>query len=656
MLKKILSRIQFNYMLLLKILCVLSCLAAFYSILTYGQTVLHGDTATGTILSQAQMKHHSLFPKTWNYVYGDIWVVTTHTFTTIFSAILRNQSLARMLGSCMLVLISSLLMAFNNRKIYQDDSWVLSIPVVLVFIADQVGFFGNAGSTQDSILYQAAYQYQIINLVLFSALFYIIYQENAKKIYYFIFVIYLFLMCFSGMRNIAEISVTLVATVSVFEYIKLSKEFPNGIKDRIKALVKYGLIIGVPTVAGYLCHELFMTNHYMRCSSFTTGMNFPASLSTVYERTIDVLLGSVTVFGFTSEAGLFSGHGIQNLVSIGIAILMVFVVPVLQLFKIKQESFGVKYMFVFTLIHNIVIFVTIVLFGIGGTGRYLLTSVIALIIVSSRYILEYWIKPYSLHRYFWIAAFILATLIECLVLLGNSRGWRNTLDEKKALSAELIDRGLTKGYASYWYAYNNQVYSDNKITYCGVDIESGFLTYYYWLCDMDSYNIEADKSFVLLGPSEKIYEEYMYDVYGKPVDTFNMNDMYVYIYDYDIIDKIASGCCGGINTPQVMKYSDSEIMDDGTMRINPKGSAYGPGTHLFAGEYTVIYSGKNVGSATCDVYSAEHPDSISIEEISRTNDEVAIRLKTTYDRLLDAEFRVNNNSDEPLYLENITVK
>ena len=51
----------------LRIVCFMTIAVACYSILTYGQTDIHSDTATATLLAQSQIRNQSLFPISWNY-------------------------------------------------------------------------------------------------------------------------------------------------------------------------------------------------------------------------------------------------------------------------------------------------------------------------------------------------------------------------------------------------------------------------------------------------------------------------------------------------------------------------------------------------------------------------------------------------------------
>ena len=141
-----------DHIQVLKMCCIVCICSAVYSILTYGQANIHGDIATASMLTKAQLKYGSFFPRNWCYVNGDIWTISMQTFVTPFSILLKNQSLARMLGSALFVLLSTYVIIHHSKHAFHDDSWVISIPVLLIFLY----------CARDMILYQAAYTGHLI--------------------------------------------------------------------------------------------------------------------------------------------------------------------------------------------------------------------------------------------------------------------------------------------------------------------------------------------------------------------------------------------------------------------------------------------------------------------------------------------------------------
>ena len=132
----------------------------------------------------------------------------------------------------------------------------------------------------------------------------------------------------------------------------------------------------------------------------------------------------------------------------------------------------------------------------------MVTSIYACMILSGRYIYVYWIKQKSIARYAWFALFIIAIFIQGVSLISKTSGWKEKLAEAEALPQELASMGLTKGYADYWNAYNNEVYSDFKTLYCGIEISDANVRPYYFLNDSSIYEPSEGKSFILLEESD----------------------------------------------------------------------------------------------------------------------------------------------------------
>lgn len=639
----------------LKAIAFCSVMLVIYAILGYGQTTIHSDTATGIILTKSQLRQGTFFPKSWNYAFGDIWVLSQGFFSALFSMLIENQSLARMLGSCLMVLLMILAIWINSRKVYFDNSWTLSIPLILLFLANENTAIES--NTRDCILYQAAYTPNIMFLLLLSTATYFIWINVSRKLYCVILPLFLYLLCLAGIRNIAEIVLPLLGSVILLTILESDSEENVNVSGIIKDTFFSTMFVLIPSILGVISHNILSNFLKIQESGYSSNLAFVDSFDTITSRFRLLFSGFFNNFGYNPEASVISIHGLQNLVSIGACILLVFVVPVLQAVKIRNESKGIKFMFTFAMIHNLALIMSIILLGVGEPGgRYLLSSTVMFIIVSSRYIYIYWIKSISNIRYVWILLFSLATIIEALSLFSSTRGWRNKLRDEKQLSYELLSRDLHKGYASYWNAYNNEVFSDCKISFCGIDLENKWVTPYYWLCDTDVYYDAADKSFIILDEKEDGWAGRLYEIFGEPIDLFEMNDLHIYVYDYDVWSRMASGVCGGLNHPYVMSYSNSILLDDNTLEINPGGYAYGPNTHLFAGTYLVTYSGENMESATVEVYSEEHPETIRYEELTRTENEIVIKLTTDYPRLMDVEYRIfNNTNNVKINLETINI-
>ena len=117
----------------LKFFCFASIIIVVYSILTYGQTSITSDEAMQSFLARTILEKKSLFPKEWAYGMGDVWVISTHIFILPF-LFLKNQILARVLGNVVLFLITIFGMYYLDKKIFKKDSYLISIPLFLLFL------------------------------------------------------------------------------------------------------------------------------------------------------------------------------------------------------------------------------------------------------------------------------------------------------------------------------------------------------------------------------------------------------------------------------------------------------------------------------------------------------------------------------------------
>lgn len=112
---------------------------------------------------------------------------------------------------------------------------------------------------------------------------------------------------------------------------------------------------------------------------------------------------------------------------------------------------------------------------------------------------------------------------------------------KKEFNQEIVSRGLNKGYATYWNAYTNEVYSDLKVRYAGVNLSEISITPFRWLVDDDIYKDEGEKTFLLLDESEnQLIQSSISTICGEPIDTFTIDGKYIYVFDHDLSKDITN--------------------------------------------------------------------------------------------------------------------
>lgn len=509
----------------LKLICVEGIAVAVYSILTYGQTIIHSDTATATLLSESILKHHSFFPRTWNYVNGDIWVLNNGLFCILPTMVFSNQSFARAIGSFVFVLIVIAGVAYQSKKMFKNECWLLSVPILLVCM------YGSG----DMILYQAAYTGGILWIAICPMLLYKS-VDDGKKLnlrYYIPYGIITILLLMGGIRMMAEQTVPLLGAIVITYIINNNDVNKVTWKEHIKPLVYALLGVIVPSVMGYGIYKWLVTWHNVN-NTVSNQMVFVDSINTVGKNVVGLISGFYDCFGYSGSVNLVSILGIRNMISIILATLVCFVIPILQYVKFQKETKEIQFFLVFGLIHNAIMIILAVFTG-KGASRYLLTSIFFLVIVSAHYVYHYWFDNKKIVSSVLVGCFAIAMVVEGTALAETSTGWVNSLKAKKEFNQTLLSKGLEKGYASYWNAYTNEVYSDLNIQYGGINITESGITPFRWLVDDEVYTDENINTFLLLDESENQYITPILDTIGDTLtDSFTLDGMYVYVFDHDL--------------------------------------------------------------------------------------------------------------------------
>lgn len=505
--------------------CLMSVSVASYSILTYGQTFIHSDTAIATILAQCQVKNGKIFPHTWCYANGELWVLGLNLFVMPFSVLLHNQSLARMLGSVMVVLTTLFVMYYHSRKIFKNRTWMLSIPLLLFYLRGVL----------DVVLYQAAYMAQILWIVLTCAMVSMIFFGKRQKGYVICFAILMTLLCMGSIRQIAENTIPLWGACMIFFYVRNQRAGRiEDCKDDLKQAVFMSVLILLPSLIGFGFYKI-LCNTRLVIDSGASDLRFAMSLNDCWNNMVAVFTNIFGDFGFVGGAEVFSINGIGNLILIIFCAFTVFIGPILQLSRIKEEEESVVFFYIFGLLHNFIMLLVAIFFG-KTVDRYILTSIFVNIIITSQYVVRYWLKKDNLQKIVVSICFIVASSILCISLLEQSIGWREIVTVRKDFTKELLNHDLHKGYASYWNAYTNEVYSDLQLQIGSINMDENGISPYYWLVDTEVFQVEDENTFLLLTQEEKdTIGNNIPILFGKPIEEFAVSGMYVFVFDYDII-------------------------------------------------------------------------------------------------------------------------
>ncbi|MCR5532175.1 MAG: hypothetical protein K6F26_10045 [Lachnospiraceae bacterium] len=619
----------------LRVVCFICVITAVYSILTYGQATLDSDTAMVSLLTKCRMDHKTLFPSGWNYANGDIvqlYGVNTYTTTLPFILLMKNQSLARMIGSAVFLIPVIFGLYYVSKKLFKNYSWLLAVPIICVFLSGQLNI----------TLYQGAYIGNVFIIGVMTTLMYegIIHRRRWLWVVYFA----LSALGFTGaMRFFAENAIPMLGAVLYLFFVYSGKDENESFrwKDYKKELlIAAGVFFSSMLVGQGFYRWLAAGSHVNNTSN--NAMMFVGTLGECYQNLITYLTNHFACFGYVGNVSMVSFRGLVNLISIGACSVICFIIPILQAKKIRGESAAVQFFFVFGIIHNIVLLVINVCTSlIDYPPRYVLTSVFVWVIISCRYAYAYWFRGGNTSGRAWTVILSSAAILECCYLISLSSGWQATVSAKRTLNQTIAEQGFTKGYASYWNAYNNELYSDFRISYGGVEINSRGFVQYPWLVDSEVFSPTADASFLMLTEGERAGAEARIETqFGSPVRELTQNGMHIYFFDYDIASKLRDR---SVFTADEFFMNESAHREEEQIIIEKGGIVFGPAAFIEAGEYVVYFCGDNMDICEYDIHSNAAQNVINYKEESRAEHEIRVRLTILYG-IYDIEFRTWNDS------------
>lgn len=651
---------KISYINILNIICIFSIITTIYYILTYGQAAIDSDIAMPSFLARTMWKTKSLFPINWAYVNGDIWVVSIHLFVLPFTILLKNQSLARMLGASLLFLTTLIGIYYQDKKIFKIDSWLLSIPLFLIFLQGK--------ETLRFMRMDNLYTIYMLFITIILTQITLIYKKKKKILF---FVLFTFVLAITGLRMLSYFTLPLILTFIYLFYFQVKDEESfEIIKNKIPEFIKLLSIIVVPALLGSLIHIFLRKNHIVDgVYSNVSKLTFVNNTEEIRKNFILYLEFLFQCFGFNGSTELVTLEGIQNLISMITCFLIVFYIPVLQLKRLKTEKKEIVIFYIFGVFHSLIIFVVMVFLGRTGLVSYVLTTVYICILVSSRYIMTYYLNKKNLKSIMIIFFVSIFSIIQLISTFSLTKDWKERLTIQKEFANELVSRGLNKGYSTYWNAYSNDLYSDYKLKIVAVAIDGNSMNIlpFKWLTDISWFNEEKKiKTFLLLTKEEnKNIETNLNSIFGKPIDKFTLNnvyrysleqgkvvldEMYVYVFDYDIITNFPNGISDKKLLPGELRWSGENVFfENKELLINPGGYTFGPYADLAHGEYILSIYGTNLDKASIDVFSQVSSEDIQYNIVDVSSDKVTIKLNIK-DDISQIEFRIFN------YTKNDTIK
>ena len=120
--------------LFLLVICVAVSIMIIFSLFTYGLTVIHSDNAVEMLALNSILDNKNLFPSTWVYANGDINIMRTQIFLLLPYLFIKDWSIARMMGSLLILVFAALSICYMSKRIFHNNSWLLIIPLFLILL------------------------------------------------------------------------------------------------------------------------------------------------------------------------------------------------------------------------------------------------------------------------------------------------------------------------------------------------------------------------------------------------------------------------------------------------------------------------------------------------------------------------------------------
>lgn len=668
----------------LLVLLLLAAITTTYSILTYGLTHITSDCATSYLLSKSIAENGSLFPASWNSANGEIWFLNSPLMALPFNLLMANKPLARMIGSVIAVATTCLGMAWFSKRVYKDSSYLVSIPLFLIFV--------TGTTAADADLYQAAYTFILLWLVVCPGLFYFLfydYQKDLLKKHWLHLALYAVItvgLLMGGNRYLAEQTLPLILTVLTMVYFQLKAEkvgsSDSGFdtkaelgllkKGCLKALISLAIIC-LPSLIGRGIYNWLNSTRYLN-ESGTNGIKFVDSVSDLFSNLLRAIQNLYIDFGFTGSVSVTSTAGLRNMVSIIICTIICIIIPILAYKQFDEEDEAGKFYLVFAFWHNLILLTVVICCG-KTHERWILTVILVDLIIAARYIYRNWLSAKDLSRYFWTCCFVLASLVEMLYMVKLSDGYKDIYANERNVANQLIEHGLTKGYASFWNAYSTEVYTDGQVEFAGIRVQEDKLFSYYWLVDNSRFEITDGPTFLMLTEEENAaFADYIHSTLGQETEAFTIENaymysdlnlgngyvytnLYVYVFDYDISKNIRNGVHDGVLSPNELFFNYcGSVNDDGSFVIETGGIVQGPYSEIDSGDYLVTFEGANLSSAAIELTLGEGEDGLAyLEEIDRGDGTITCNLHVSK-KVDSIDFRVLNLADGQIVLKDILVE
>ena len=249
-------------------------------------------------------------------------------------------------------------------------------------------------------------------------------------------------------------------------------------------------------------------------------------------------------------------------------------------------------------------------------------------------------------------------------------GWQDILKSEKEVSSILMEKGITKGYATYWIGYPYEVYSDNSLSFGAVFASARKIEERFPFSDNSAFEKKEGRSCIIftedenemVGSSVNIQigqqaEDFVIKdayVYSNSLLGYYQTDLVVYVFDEDVCDCLTDGIHDGVLTNKDMDFNWIGTMDDSAIYMGNGGIVHGPWTSMDSGHYSATIYGANLQKCLASVISESNPESISYTVTGITDKRIDMDIVLD-EGVPDFKFVIINQSDDVAEFDTIEI-
>lgn len=353
----------------------------------------------------------------------------------------------------------------------------------------------------------------------------------------------------------------------------------------------------------------------------------------------------IRLFVMYSPEGVEIGSldGVETLFSLGMS-LFILVFPVFWFAKYGKLDFHERVLLVFCTSIWAICLMQFVLFRSPATDRILYNGLFANYLLLGASVVKRLKHPMRFPWLIPLASMLLA--LWCVFFVFTAR-WK--IDD--SLIGELVSRGLTQGYATFWNASGNTVLSNGKVRVAPIVVTSeGDVTPWHFQSDASWYKLGPNVTdcFLLLEEDELEEARQLPNnmVVNLAKDHFTSQDFHVLVYSRNHWQEMLAGNAYSYNFKSNHWAIGCTSGEEGR-RIHPGGVSYGPYMRMNKGvKCQVGITGENLEKANISVYGvAKGHIFIQPEYSLRTDSEIRFSFVSKVN-LKKMEIAISNRAND----------